>query len=496
MTQSDFLMNIIDKKNLINENTINFKENDYNNMVHILEVICGSIEVIPEIVFERIEVLDDEFELNKMIRNIPIENSRVIKLRIHFKIVDEDGNVRINEKDKKELRPTIDLLIPRLIDGTFILYDVHRYPMLQILDFKSLVKEKSTTIKTLINKMRLEIKKTRKKQSKVELELFKRKDMPLWLVLFSLYKPIEALNRVFKYGVELIDKDACEALETDIEIDNYLIRINNLNDITNSVSVENIMYESLKEFFIDKNVLPLLIKILKQDGVENLFNSSDTFIKILGSYYATNTNKYLTKGLNVVHSLNRFLDDISKSYMEVEDMLDMFLKEIEKIISFNESEELDKEIEKNLPNYLFNKRVRLSEYILFPFTKKLSENMHVILNSNIKDNNKINKILDIFKIDQNIILSYIMTNNLVRYNDQSNLMIAICKLKASFLTSESSKNISDDLRNVPRSGINVIDLITTPTGSSVGLTFSISAVNKNLFDSKGIIQKPDFLIES
>ena len=76
---------------------------------------------------------------------------------------------------------------------------------------------------------------------------------------------------------------------------------------------------------------------------------------------------------------------------------------------------------------------------------------------------------------------------MVRYNDQSNQMSAIASTKASFIASESSKNIPDSLKSVPASGLGRIDLITTPTGSSVGLTFNLSATNPKLVDEKGII---------
>lgn len=511
MKQSDFLMNIIDEKNLINENTLNFKEKDYAKIIDILSIICKSIEIIPEIVFERIELLDDEYENDKMMRNIPIENSRLIKLRIHFRLIDEDGNSVIDEKTKKELKPTIDLLIPRLIDDSFLIYDVTYYPMLQILDYKSLVKDNTVTIKTLINKMRMEIKKSRKKVYRVELELFKRKDMPLWLVLFSLYSPLEAMKRVFRTNdikvVDNIDNRTIDDLAvTEIMIGNKILQIEH-SDSNNKdcfVPIDHlinkddnkkyefsirVMLDSLKEFFYDKNASKFINKYVDEKDHEDLFISSDEFIEFLGSYYSTNVNKQLTKGKNVCHSLNRFLDDISKSYMEVEDMLDMYIKEIEKInehnIAIENSDE--KTIEFNMANNLLNKRVRMSEYIIFPFTKKLSENMHSILNGNSKDNIRINKIQNIFKIDKNIIIKYLLTNNLVRYNDQSNQMSAIASTKASFVTSESTENISDTLRNIHRTAIGRIDTVTTSTGDSTGLTFNLSATNKNLFDSTGKI---------
>ena len=226
------------------------------------------------------------------------------------------------------------------------------------------------------------------------------------------------------------------------------------------------MFESLREFASDKNTEKYIYKITNMEDQSFILESSEQYATILGSYYTSNPNKFNQKGMNVTHSLNRFLDDISKFYMGVDDMLDMYIKEIEKINKYNiENDENNNEmLDKNQPNNLLNKRVRLSEYVIFPFTKRLSENMHVILNSNNKDNNKINKILNIFKIAPDIIIKALLTNNLVRYSDQSNLMSAIAKSKASFITTESSNNIPDNLRSVPKSGIGRIDLITTPSG--------------------------------
>lgn len=499
MTQSDFLMNIVDKKNLINENTLNFKEKDYAKIIDILTIICKSIEIIPEIVFEKIELLDDEYENEKMIRTIPIENSRVIKIRIHFKLVDENKDVILDEKTGNELRPTIDLLIPRLINGSFILSDVTYYAMLQILDYKSLVKENKSLVKTLINKMEIEIKKNRKKQNRVEIDVFNRKEIPMWLVLFSILEPIEAMKKVFKIEDIKIGSLEDGSVDEDLE-DEELIIIQNkyikLNGILNSIEVNKeysfsiaIMLEALKEFLNNKVSSKFLDKYISNTNAEDLLKTNEIFIEMLGSYYSSNSNKYLTKGMNVVHSLNRFLDDISKSYMGVDNLLDMFMNELERINKHNIAlKNNDQEaIENNMANNLLNKRVRLSEYIIFAFTKKLSDNMHIVLNSNNKDNIRINKIQNIFKINKNIIIKSLLTNNLVRYNDQSNQMSAIASTKASFIASESSKNIPDSLKSVPASGLGRIDLITTPTGSSVGLTFNLSATNPKLVDEKGII---------
>lgn len=497
MTQRDFLVNIVDKENIVNGYTMNYKDYDYKNILNILSIICKSIEVIPEIVFERIELLDDEYQNEKMIRNIPIENTRVIKIKIHFKIIDDEGNVRIDDKTGKEVRPVIELMIPRLINGTFILYDVAYYCMLQILDFKSLIRENSSTVKTLINKLKIVLKKNRKKNTKIELDLFRSKDMPLWLVLFSLYNPKEAIRRVFNTDTLVItDKDR-DIDEDEYEFEYYdkIVYMPELRDKMKGLSKDDayrtqIMFESLKEFFRDKKVVGYIEKIVKDGELQYMFDDSEKYITILGSHYTSNANKYLTKGKNVCHSLNRFLDDITKSYMEVDDMLDMFLKEIDKIHKYNENLESGNEcaLEENMSNNLLNKRVRLSEYIIFPFTKRLSENMHVILNSNNKDNNKIGKILNIFKIDSNIIIKFLLSSKLVRFNDQVNLMTAIFKSKASFITNDASNTISDDLRSIPKSGIGRVDLITTSNGSSCGLHFNLSATNKELFDERGIIK--------
>lgn len=499
MTQSDFLMNIVDKKNLINENTLNFKEKDYAKIIDILSIICKSIEIIPEIVFEKIELLDDEYENEKMIRTIPIENSRVVKLRIHFKLVDENGNILHSEKNGEELRPTIDLLIPRLINGSFILSDVTYYAMLQILDYKSLVKENKSLVKTLINKMEISIKKNRKKQNRVEADIFNRKEVPVWLILFSTINPIEAIERVFKIKDITIGEINDDIDEIDLEDEEMIIVQNKyikLNGVLKSIKDNkdysfsmSIMLEALKEFLNNKISSKFIDKYALNSKSDDFLKNNEIFIEMLGSYYSSNVNKFLSKGMNVVHSLNRFLDDISKSYMGVDNLLDMFMNELERINKHNIAlKNNDQEaIENNMANNLLNKRVRMSEYIIFAFTKKLSDNMHIVLNSNYKDNIRINKIENIFKINKNIIIKSLMTNNLVRYNDQSNQMTAIASTKASFITSESSKNIPDSLKSVPSSGLGRIDLITTPTGSSVGLTFNLSATNPKLIDEKGVI---------
>lgn len=494
MTQNEFMTKIIDKANLVNEETINFKEYDYRNILETIKIICKSIECIPEIVFEGIELIDDEFQINKMQRNIPIENSRVMKIKIHFKLVDENGNLYLDEKTGKELRPTIDLLIPRLINGTFLLNDVLYYPMLQILDYKSILKKDSVIIKTLINKLRMTIKKNKRKIRRVGLDLFRKKDLQIWVVLLSIYNPIDAICRVFKVRPEDISiNDGIIDSSDDYFInvlDQHIVIKNIPKNDQNQFSID-VMKESLLELFNDKNNIKFLNKLkAKYDTKLDFINSSDIYIELLGSFYATNQNKYYDKGKNVCSSISRFLDEISKKYLQVDDLLEMFMNELERINLHNIAlESFDEEtLELNNANNLLNKRVCMTEYVIYPFTKKLSENLHSVLNGNTKDNIKINKILNIFKIDHHIIMNEIVKNNLVRYCDQTNQMSAISKSKASFISgSSSASNIPTELKSVPRSGINRIDLITTSTGESIGTTFSLSATNKALFDHNGII---------
>lgn len=494
MTQNEFMTKIIDKSNLVNEETINFKEYDYRNILETLKIICKSIECIPEIVFEGIELIDDEFQINKMQRNIPIENSRVMKIKIHFKLIDENGNIYLDEKTGKELRPTIDLLIPRLINGTFLLNDVLYYPMLQILDYKSILKKDSVIIKTLINKLRMTIKRNKKRIRRVGLDLFRKKDLQLWIVLFSIYNPIEALCRVFEVTPEDISINDGLLEESEDYFVNLIdkhILIKNIPENSERQFSIDIMKESLYDMFSDKNNIKFLGKLQSKSETElDYLTSSDVYIEMLGSFYATNQNKYYDKGKNVCSSISRFLDEISKKYLKVDDLLDMFMNELERINQHNIAlETLDEEtLELNNANNLLNKRVCMSEYVIYPFTKKLSENLHSVLNGNTKDNIKLNKILNIFKIDHHIIMNEIVKNNLVRYCDQTNQMSAISKCKASFISgSSSAANIPNELKMVPRSGIKRIDLVTTSTGESIGTTFSLSATNLNLFDSNGII---------
>lgn len=498
--ESDFLLSVVDKENLINENTLKFKEKDYSKIIDILTIVCKSIEVIPEIVFEKIELLDDEFENDKHQRLITIENSRLIKLRIHFKLVDENGNIYLDEKTNKELRPTIDLLIPRLIDGSFIISDVTYYAMLQILDYKSLLKENKSIVKTIINKMEIEIKKNRKKQSRVELDVFTRKELPMWLVLLALYKPKEALERVFRtkditFGT-IVDKETRDLYienKDTIVIGDKFIKINNFDDLLEKEKEHefsiSLMAEALQEFVLNKNIVKTVEQYAESVTLEEFLEDNEVFIELLGSYYCTNSNKYLAKGESVLHSFRRFLDDISKKYMKVNDLLEMFISELERINKHNIAIKTNDEetLENNMANNLLNKRMRMSEYIIYAFTKKLSDNMHVILNTINKDTIRINKILNIFKIDKNIIIKALLTNNLVRYNEQSNLMTAIGMTKASFVSTEVTKKIPDTLMAIPHTGLGRIDIITTPTGHTVGLTFNLSATNQNLIDDSGII---------
>jgi len=454
MTQSRFLSMLYDPLNRFNKKIIDYKENDYNSISPIIKIMCKSLEVCDNIEFNRLEMITDEEEIFKRKQTIELENSRLMEAKCVFNIKDEKGDYIINDKTKEKEEIGFSFLLPKLLEGSkFLISDVKYYPMIQIIDFKPIFKKDRMILKTLINKMTINFKKTREKPSNIEVDLYTKK-VPLIYILFSMEEPIDVLRKMFshfEFSDEMID-------ETSIKIGSRFLHI-----------YDEDKNEEYKQFYM------AIIKNTKIKSFDSFLNKT-YFIKNLGSKFTSNTNTIESKGQKILYSLFRILDPITQVHLDCNNLVDLILREIKTYTTYNDTQ-----------MNLLNKRIRLSEYILFPLIRRLSDNLYMYLNNPYKNDNKLR---NIFKINKDIVIDYLKTSELTRYDDSCNSLDVIQKTKATFVGSVGglSQEIPASLRMLDESYLNRIDLITSPTGDSAGLTVMLSVTNKNLFNDLGVFQ--------
>jgi hypothetical protein len=468
MTQGSLLAKLVDPLNKINSEFLYYKENDYKNIIDLLSIICKSIEVCENIRFNRIEVISDEEKLNKLKRNIDIEDTRLMKVICYFNLLNEKGE-NIKQENGEDFIADFKFFIPKLLDGNkFILKGVEYTPLIQVIDYKPVINKDRITIKTTINKLIITTRKLRNIVRNYEVNLFS-KIVPLLHIIFSMRNPLELITEKFKGKFEITDKKKYNNPLKSIKVGNQFINID--------LDLE------LRENSHAK-YLALMLSNSKKIKSVDLFKTSDYFIKQLGSKFTTNTNTYEDKGRKILYSLNRILDDISKRFLDTDNLIDLILSEIERQENYNDSQ-----------MNLFNKRIRFSEWVLYPLSQRLSDNLYIYLNSNHKNENKLK---NVFKIDPYIVINYLLKSELCRYDDQTNSLDIISRTKGTFLggsISGMTNNVPAGLRMIDETYIGRIDVISSPTGDGCGLTFQLTPMNSNIVSEKGTFQEREIDVE-
>jgi hypothetical protein len=134
----------------------------------------------------------------------------------------------------------------------------------------------------------------------------------------------------------------------------------------------------------------------------------------LGSVYTKNANNQLNKSITIILSFKRILDERTKKNLliDTDDKQDIF--HLLRWMMRNYDTLLRKD---NLS--LLNKRLRLSEYIITPFVRKMSSSTYRILNSKTVNMNRLKSIL---KPSPMVIISKLQKSKLLRFNNATNDM--------------------------------------------------------------------------
>ena len=90
------------------------------------------------------------------------------------------------------------------------------------------------------------------------------------------------------------------------------------------------------------------------------------------------------------------------------------------------------------------------------------------------------KLENIFKIQTDIIIKFVTTNELVLYDDSSNTIDSFLREKVSLVPQGMKKRrVSGKLRLLDKSYLGVLDVITSSNGDSAGLTTFMTPLTKD-----------------
>ena len=453
----------------LNRTLADFKKYQIHNFKKLLDTVCRSLQIIPEIKFLGSEIE----EINELrYRYSKLNDTYSNRYRCNFEI-----------KYKDEVFPTSFYFdFPILVDDEYFVIDGNQYiPILQLVNFLPVHIDNSSgykiIIKTLINKLILTVTKPsisentgRYSSGNITVNLF-MKNINLILLLLAI------LNFNEKDS-QLIEENKSNPITRllDSFFDDYKIVDSSSRGQT------NIDLGTKKVIVLDKDLETSSYKQIVIDSFKHnrglsydKCNDRRYILKQLGKRFTTNESRFYEKSESVLLTLSRILDDISISNFGQDNIYDLMVNEVKLI---DDEERLNY-------NIITNRKLVFNEVFIFPLVKRLSDNLYMYINSNHKS---LNKLKNIFKIPSQIIFEYLLSSEVIHYNNSVNNLSVLLKYKTS-LAPTNSGTASSDVKNVNKEYIGIIDLFSTSNSKkTAGVSGYLTPLNgKYIFDTDGFV---------
>ena len=230
------------------------------------------------------------------------------------------------------------------------------------------------------------------------------------------------------------------------------------------------------EFVYHTNIIFTLIRVFRRKNIsEEKLEDLDYWKRQLGKSFTTNTTKTLERSHSVILSLERILDETTKSNMRHGDaekqdayhIIRTMIMEFENIVRMDS-------------HNLANKRMRLTEYLIYPLIKKMSSTVYRLVTLNAPSVAKMKQIFS--NISPYFILDKLSTINLLRYSSTVNtidLFTRILKGSKGGPQSHNTDNGSPNLglRGFDESYLGKICLVSTGSGDP-GISITLTPFAK------------------
>lgn len=392
------------------------------------------------------------------IKKLGIKFRDKIKESIISKLVDKDGMVTNSEVHHHTL------YYPELIDGQFFVLNSNRFfPVSQLVDaeFYRSGGNKSAVLKTIFMPLILMGDKGRLADVYGELGKNGIKTRNIKVKLFS--KEIPVFNYFFaKYGIT--DTIKFFGLE---KLCRFVERDKNKDDTDKNLyfkAVKNIDFEVNKEWFnsnykTNSLIVRAFLACFQHSKITYAsFYDRDFWFDRLGGFFATNKSAARNKAESVILSLERLLNNTTRDILRIpsEDKEDVYCIMRFMIRNFTKIIRIDNQD-------LSNKRIRVGEYLIDNFTKKLSRAVVRLVNTKKTTIDQLETIFSNIKSDY--ILKRVSTIDLIRYNNNtSTLDLFTSALKASKKGPQSQQSgggISITSKGINPSYLGRLDTIST-----------------------------------
>lgn len=441
---------------------------------------------IPGITYLSCKTITDESKHSEIVprHNKAIEESRVDLVSAKFKLSLQTGEVL----EEKEV--TLNLFFPKLIDDFFFYLAGNRYFALYQIADKNFYSTKDTVyLKTLL--MPLGIKGPDTSFESTDGTVYGGRDYTLDFFKSRSSSNVELKNLFYYFFVEKgVDETIDYFFNNDEETNVFLQEEYDEYEGYESVQIRKDFYLYFKTPTVtltneSQNYVNLLCTLVSAfKGIRNTSSIYEELYwkkKILNSTNTTN----ISKADKAIISLKRVLDERTKRNLNIpeEHLEDTF--SIVRWMCFNYESLFNVDTVD-----VYNRRLRLFEYMLYPLLTKFSEASYRILNSR---NMTLKKLETVFSnIRPNFLLKNLINNELLRYsNSTSTLEIFSVVLRFSARGPQAlggGGGILMKFRGLHPSYVGNIGLSMASAGDP-GITGTLSPLSTNIKNMQFI--KPD-----
>lgn len=490
------LQDIVAEREPFNEDAIRFREKE--DIAYLIGNICKGLEIIDgvELVYSKVNDGRDNVYQNKKSKHDltkeEVEEMRQVNTRnkgtnksknsmypltsiSQSRYLDIEFKMRYTDSKTTE-EVVYHLNYPELVNGEYFLLNGNKfYPIFQLADAEYYrTGRNAIVLKTTFMPITVRANKTHLKDHAdqisidtrlYELSLFS-KHINAFLYFFAKFGVTESLERLkvadhVEFIFEGMDEYTIE--EGD---DSYFFKL------TSGISLKVNREWMDSDLKFNSSIINTISNIFSRKHItEENFYDIDYWMKQLGRQFTSNTNKAYDKAYSIIISVERLLDVTTRNNMRnpEEEKKDVFTAIFGMVENFENILRID--------NYdLANKRIRVAEYLLYPFTHKLSKSVYRLISSR---NPPISKLKQIFSsVDEDFIVSKLNSITLIRFNNQVNTMDLFTRILKGSKAGPQSQSMDNSgssigVRGIDPSYAGLIDLAST-SSNDPGVSFTVT----------------------
>jgi hypothetical protein len=473
-------------KEPFNKEMIDFRSHD--DIEYLVSNICKGLEIVDGVKFVScsVEKFDHVYEEKKEVKTdkrrsvkspyppVSTVQSRFVLIKLKMKYEDlRDPETR--DKDETCVEE-YEFYYPELVNNQYFYLNGNRFfPVYQLVDsefYKTAAG--SIVLKTMfmpinisgfkgtLNDLNKELKTPSGnkgiKARVFQMNLFKKKInmMEYFFAKFGVTGTIEFFG--FSDYISIISS-------TDPEDDNYLYF-----KMTTSLKIK----VSKEWFDFDKSYHPSFVitftNAFRNRKMDANYDNLDYWMRQLGKHFTKNNSRKYDKAYSIILSLERLIDKVTYDNLRFPD------EEKENVYTIIRFMVRNFDAVSRIDNYdLANKRLRISEYILYPFINRLSNTVYRLVGMQSPSVYKRKQLFS--SISKDFIIGKLSGQELIRYSNNVNtldLFTRLCKGSKSGPQSMASGGSAPlSLRSIDESYVGRLDLTTT-SSNDPGIAFTVS----------------------